>query len=270
MFIQRALVTLTLGPLALFLIYKGGLYYFLPLTAVVLLATVEYTHLLQGLGWQPSLWILLPNVLVQLLVGQWAPQLNGPALLISLLIVLTYALWRYEYKMSQSASSDWLAMMGGIIVLGWLGSHFFRLRQLDAMAWQWTTLAMSSTWLGDSAAYVVGKFMAGKILLGRHQLSPRLSPNKTVEGYLGGMVLGTGLTLIIAHLLRLPLASAFILGLLIAVVGPVGDLAISLLKRQAGVKDSGVLFPGHGGALDRIDSLLWTVAVAYYFVLFIN
>ncbi|MCA9974093.1 MAG: phosphatidate cytidylyltransferase, partial [Anaerolineales bacterium] len=165
---------------------------------------------------------------------------------------------------------DWAAMMGGVILIGWIGSHFLRLRTLPVMPWQWTMLAMLSTWIADSGAYLVGKFIAGKILLGRHQLSPRLSPNKTIEGYIGGIVLGTLLTIAIANYLGLPLIPALVLGLIVSVVSPAGDLGISLLKREAGVKDSGRIFGEHGGALDRIDSLVWSVTFAYYLALYVS
>jgi phosphatidate cytidylyltransferase len=109
--------------------------------------------------------------------------------------------------------------------------------------------------------------LAGNIL-GKHHLSPRLSPNKTIEGYAGGVIMGTALTVLLAMLLQLPLIQALILGLLITIISPLGDLGISLLKREAGVKDSGTIFGGHGGALDRVDSLIWSVTIAYYLVAF--
>ncbi|MFQ5399864.1 MAG: phosphatidate cytidylyltransferase [Anaerolineae bacterium] len=270
MFIKRALITFTLGPLALFLIYKGGLFYFLPITAVMLLATAEYTRLGQALGWHLSNWVLIPAVLLQLIAGQWSePDLSAPLMAASLLVVLVYILWLYEQERSQTAPADWLVMMAGILFLGWLGSHFFRLRAIRIDAWQWTMLAMITTWVADSAAYVVGKFMAGRIM-GKHPLSPRLSPNKTVEGYIGGILFGTGIALTLAHYFQLPFTPALILGLFISIIGPAGDLGISLLKREAGVKDSGHLFPGHGGALDRIDSLVWSVTMAYYLAVFVS
>jgi len=156
------------------------------------------------------------------------------------------------------------------MLMGWLGSYFFRLRGQELrMDWEWTMLAMLGTWIADSAAYVVGKFLAGNVL-GKHSLSPRLSPNKTIEGYGGGIVLGTAFTVLLAYFLQLPLAPALILGLLISIVSPLGDLGISLLKRESGVKDSSTLFGSHGGALDRVDSLIWSMAMAYYVVAFIQ
>ncbi len=267
MLLQRAIIALTLGPLALFLVYLGGLWYFVPLLVIIALATIEYTRMTRGLGWQTSQWVLIPVVVAQLLVGQWPDfNLGGLVMLLTLLVILAYALWLYERNLSPTAPADWMAMMGGMLLLGWLGSHFFRLRNLPEMAWQWTILALVTTWLADSGAYLVGKFMAGKVI-GRHQLSPRLSPNKTVEGYVGGIVLGTSLTAVAAYILQLPLTTAVILGALVSVVSPLGDLGISLLKRTSGIKDSGHIFGEHGGALDRLDSLIWSMAMAYYLVL---
>ncbi len=99
-------------------------------------------------------------------------------------------------------------------------------------------------------------------------MAPRLSPNKTIEGYVGGILVGTLATLLIGLLLKLPPIQALVLGLLVTAISPAGDLGISLLKRTVGVKDSGSILPGHGGALDRTDSLVWSVAMAYYLVLF--
>ena len=265
MFLQRAIITLTLGPLALYLIYLGGFFYFIPLTIILLLATLEYSQIVQKIGWQAPPLLLLPIVFIQWILAQWPnPTLFNPLLLLSLLLVTAYALWQYEITRSQTVPANWFAAIAGLILFGWVCGHFFRLRALPDMAWQWTILAMSSTWIADSGAYLVGRFVAGKVFLGKHALSPRLSPNKTVEGFMGGIVLGTSFTVLIGSWLNIATVPALILGLLVSTIGTVGDLGISLLKREAGVKDSGTLFPGHGGALDRIDSLMWTIAIAYY------
>ena len=267
-FAQRAIITFTLGPLALYFIYLGGFFYAIPLALVLAVAAVEFSQMGRNLGWKTSPWVLVPLVLPFFIVGWWREwNLLGPVTLVALLVVMVYALWLYEVKKDDSAPATWMAMVGGVMLIGWLGSHFFSLRTMDTMAWQWTMLAMLSTWIADSAAYVVGKFLAGNVL-GKHRLSPRLSPNKTVEGYVGGIVLGTAFTVGLAYFLHLPLAGALILGLLITIISPMGDLGISLLKREAQVKDSGTIFGGHGGALDRVDSLVWSVAMAFYLVLF--
>ena len=221
--------------------------------------------MLGRLGLQLPVQILLPSVFLQLVAAEWSElDLFAPALALSLIFVALYALWRYERRAASMVTAEWAGMVAGILLLGWMSGHFFLLRALPEMAVSWTILVMVSTWVADSAAYVFGT------RFGRHKLAPRLSPGKTIEGYAGGVVVGTGVTVGLALLLGLPWALALLLGLLISIVSPGGDQAISLIKREAGVKDSGQMLPGHGGALDRIDSLLWSVTIAYYVILFLT
>lgn len=120
-------------------------------------------------------------------------------------------------------------------------------------------MALLITWMSDTAAYLVGKS------IGRTKLIPHVSPNKTVEGALGGLV-AAGLTAVVCvvgfGLGINPLAAVFI-GILIGAIGMLGDLSESMMKRRAGVKDSGTLIPGHGGILDRIDALIFVVTVTW-------
>jgi phosphatidate cytidylyltransferase len=120
---------------------------------------------------------------------------------------------------------------------------------------------LTGTWVNDTAAYFVGKF------LGRRRLVPSLSPGKTLEGAVGG-ILGSLLVAIgfIFIYPSLPLLPLLVLGLLVGVAAQVGDLVESVFKRQVGVKDAGNLIPGHGGMLDRLDSMLFTAPLVYYYV----
>jgi phosphatidate cytidylyltransferase len=271
MLLKRALVVLVLGPITLLLIYLGGWFYFLAFGSLLVIAGVEYSQMIGKLGWHSPLWLLIPAAFLQwflppevqsLLFGDGGIQVNlvGIALLVSLLAAMGYALWVFEKHPEEDAPGSWVAIVFGILFIGWLGSHFFRLRGVPEMAAAWTALAMLGTWIADSGAYVFGK------TLGRHKLAPRLSPNKTIEGYVGGIVVGVLFTVLIAYFLDLDLLKALVLGILVSIVSPVGDLGVSMLKRAAGVKDSGNILPGHGGALDRIDSLVWSVAMAYFLV----
>ncbi|MEP0766504.1 MAG: phosphatidate cytidylyltransferase [Fimbriimonadia bacterium] len=107
-----------------------------------------------------------------------------------------------------------------------------------------------TTWAGDTAAYFVGRS------LGKHKLAPRVSPGKTWEGAVANLVASVAVALGLAHLAHLGVACGLTIGLAVGVLGQAGDLLESAIKRRARVKDSGTLFPGHGGILDRIDSLL--------------
>lgn len=272
---KRALIAFTLGPIALLCVYWGepdtfyGLLFFVPITAVLLIATYEFTNMISKMDLSISLWILLPAVFLLLAGAQWSDLgVSGPVAIVSLLIMMSYALWLYEKQKGNNATLSWMTMMGGLLLFGWIGSHFMLLRGIDNAHGKWTVLVLLSTWFADSGAYLVGRFMAGSVL-GRHKLSPRLSPNKTIEGYVGGIVLGTLFTLGAAYLLQLTLFPALIIGLLASIVSPLGDLGMSMIKRESKVKDSGHIFGEHGGAIDRIDSLIWSVAMAYYVLLFL-
>lgn len=270
MLTQRILVAFTIGPILLIATYLGGWYFFVPILFLMLAAGVEYANIMRVLKHNTPLWILLPAITL-LLIGAWQPALNlsGVSLFLGVFAGLIYCLWLFERGITLDAALDWFALVTGIILLGWVGSHFFLLRGLPEVGWRWTTLALLGIWSADMAAYGVGKWMAGRIL-GRHTLAPRLSPKKTVEGYVGGIIVGTGIAIATAYILDLPVFLAGLAGLAVSIFGLFGDLSISMLKREAGLKDSGKIFPGHGGALDRSDSLIWAIAIVYYLVVFLG
>ncbi len=124
----------------------------------------------------------------------------------------------------------------------------------------WVLIAFLGTFATDTAAYAVGR------AIGRSKMAPSVSPGKTWEGASGGLLAGAGAVLGLIALLEMPFALGPAIGLALAlpVLAQVGDLAESKLKRMAGAKDSGALFPGHGGLLDRLDSLLPVFALVYY------
>jgi phosphatidate cytidylyltransferase len=131
---------------------------------------------------------------------------------------------------------------------------------------QWVISALVITWANDTCAYFAGR------LLGRHKLHPAVSPNKTWEGFAGGAVGSVG-GMFIARWVAFPaltFADCLALGLLGAVLGPLGDLCESMLKRAHGVKDSGTLIPGHGGLLDRVDALLFNAPAVYLYVVLVR
>jgi phosphatidate cytidylyltransferase len=149
----------------------------------------------------------------------------------------------------------------GICYVNLLLGHALWLRELADGA-QWVLFLVAVTWAGETAAYAVGS------TLGRHRLAPHLSPRKTVEGA-GAQLVAAAVVGTIVHALLLPGRPAWEgvgLGLLLGVVGQIGDLVESLLKRSVGAKDSGVVIPGHGGVLDRVDGLLFCTPVLFYCV----
>jgi phosphatidate cytidylyltransferase len=154
-----------------------------------------------------------------------------------------------------------VAVAGTLLGVYWLGfafAHAVLLRQLDHGGGIVIDVLIG-TFLGDTAAYVGGR------LFGRRPLAPRISPNKTLEGLFCGMLIAI-LAVFFAGIYQtwLTPGDALLLGLAVAVLGPIGDLFESLVKRNSGTKDAGVLFGAHGGALDRLDGVIFTIVAGYY------
>ena len=133
-----------------------------------------------------------------------------------------------------------------------------------ANGWIWLVIMLFCTWANDTAAYFTGR------RFGRHRLASQLSPNKTWEGAAGGIVASVLIASGAALYFQLPFTAVLLAGLLVAAAAQTGDLAESAAKRQAGIKDAGHLIPGHGGVLDRFDSMLFSAPVMYYYVCMIT
>jgi phosphatidate cytidylyltransferase len=162
---------------------------------------------------------------------------------------------------SEKGVMDWLWASAPAVYVGWLAAHFVLLREVNDGR-DWVLLALLTVWITDTGAYFVGR------PLGRHKLAPHISPGKTSEGAVGGQIAGflavAGLSQ--AFSLHLGVVHIIALGLLVPTVAQVGDLAESALKRGLGIKDSSGLVPGHGGILDRLDSLLFAAPVIYWYL----
>lgn len=160
-----------------------------------------------------------------------------------------------------TAFSHWAWIIAGIFYTGWMLSFWVKLRSLTDGRY-WALLALFVTFAYDTSAFFIGRS------LGKHLLAPKISPGKTWEGAIGGTLGAIAACLILKSLFSLPIDywQALLLSLLISLFAQLGDLVESLLKRSSGVKDSGKLIPGHGGVLDRIDSLIFSGVVVYYYV----
>ena len=159
----------------------------------------------------------------------------------------------------------WAYAVAGPTYVGFLLAHALLLRQLDGepdLGRDWLLFALLVTFASDTGAYLTGR------ALGRHAMAPSISPGKTWEGAFGGTTWAVGIALALGALLQLsvPYWQAATVGLAIAVSAQLGDLAESRLKRATGVKDAGTILPGHGGVLDRLDSIVFALPVVYYLV----
>ncbi|PSB04674.1 phosphatidate cytidylyltransferase [Merismopedia glauca] len=267
--------------LALGMLLLGGWYFTLAFGIIVYLGEWEYFQLVRAKGINPAAKTTVVLSLLLLIIACVAPQLADPLFPLAGMLICFYLIFQPQLATIADISTSILGLFYG----GYLPTYWIRLRLelTPAIAaplplngyWptSWTDmgampqgltvtlLAFSCIWAADIGAYLVGKYF------GRTKLS-QISPKKTVEGAVFGILGSAVVGAVGANWLNWPswMLSGAILGLLIGVVSLVGDLTESMMKRDAGVKDSGQLIPGHGGILDRTDSYVFTAPIVYYFV----
>ncbi len=210
-------------------------------------------------------WVLLFILSPHLGYDFVTPSLLTSAVMLSLV-------WLTLRRQKEGAFIGWAWTIAGIVYVGWLLSYLVALRGIELPGTEdagrnLVFLALFTTFASDSSAFLVGQ------ALGRHHLAPQISPGKTWEGTIAGVFSAIIVSLLFTLPTRLGLplgyGQAILLGLLVSVFGQLGDLVESLLKRNMGVKDSGKLLPGHGGALDRMDSIVFAGVVVYYYVIWV-
>ncbi len=275
---HRVLTAAVGVPLTLLVIYLGGWYLAGFVTVLAILGLREYYGLSRASGdrVRPTLGYLLvlpitltpaPYTMVPLLLVVCVWALGELALMLRHLICMKC--------LAGIDDAGWRnATLLGLLYLPVLLGHMNLLRAIPGddvslpagistaipLGAGLLALVVAACWGSDTAAYFVGR------AIGRHKLWPRMSPGKTIEGGVGGLVAAVALTVILGNWLGLPLAHSLVLGAILGLVGQFGDLFESSLKRGAGAKDSGALLPGHGGVLDRFDSLLFCAPAAYYYL----
>lgn len=255
----RTISSLIGAPLLLGLTYLGGPYTAF-LTAVIgLLALHEFQEIARKLGvkiWAKTtflgaiIWLLL--IILNLREGLF------PFLILWLLFALGRMGIQYPNIHISEVGLNFLSIIYTVV----LSSHLILLRSLE-QGRAWVFLAFFWVWATDTFAYLIGR------VFGKHPLAPQISPNKTIEGSMGGLI-GAIITGLIATKIMGGIPWPFFLGLslIVGISAQIGDLFESALKRSAGVKDSGNLIPGHGGFLDRFDSMLFAFPIVYYLALF--
>jgi len=259
----RVLSALVLAPAMIALVLLGGLPYLAGIAALCGVGVWEATGLFAAFGAAPSnpRWRYIAVaasvlVLAGIQIGfqnQLAAQVIAAAVLVvSLGILLAGGPPERRFLAWAMAAASILYVVG-------LGSHFLLLRAAR-QGLSWTILACAVTWCTDIGAFFVGR------RFGRTSFFSSISPKKTAEGAAGGLAAGIVAAAIVvaAGGLHVPWPLAPLVGLTVSAIAQAGDLVESLLKREAGVKDSGAIIPGHGGVLDRVDSLLFAITLTFY------
>ena len=271
---QRWLTAVIAIPIVLVFVWFGGWWAFVATAIVVVVGCLEVHTMVLRIGQRPLIWISL-GLSILFLVAAMLPQQHLLILEIGIgaSILLSFPCFFWREKL-EGTLVDWALTLAIAFYIGWPMSLLLLLRQYEpavlhpasggllylppAIWWLMTTFL--GVWSFDGAAFFTGRYF------GRHKLAPLISPAKTWEGVIGGLIACIIACLVTTTIpLGVPWYLAVLLAILIGVAATFGDLSESLIKRQTHVKDSGQIMPGHGGMLDRMDSLLFVVIVVYIF-----
>jgi phosphatidate cytidylyltransferase len=266
--LKKRVITALWGiPLLIAIIWFSGELGFTVSVAICgVLAIFEFYRMVAAAKVPPLTYFGLIWTLLFILSPHFDYSLLTPLLLAS--AVILPLIWLIRRRQKEEALTSWAWTVVGILYVGWLLSYLVALRGVDAggdAGRDWVFFALFTTFGSDTAAFFAGQ------ALGRHKLAPHISPNKTWEGAIAGVLGAIIVSLLVVTILNLPLSygQAILLGLLVSIWGQLGDLTESRFKRAMGVKDSGKLLPGHGGVLDRIDSVVFASIVVYYYVIWV-
>jgi phosphatidate cytidylyltransferase len=250
----RVVSGVVLIPILVGLVIVGEPWYTAAIMIAVTLGLAEVGVILRSAGYRPILAIMVAlGLFFPLDASGTFGELAPGALAFGAALALLILMMRPSYD---GALLDWALTLAPPLYIGGLLQYFIPLRASPDGAY-WPLCVLGFSWTCDTAAYFAGR------IAGRTKLAPRVSPTKTREGAVAGIVLTILIAAIVAVATNRSIHHVVGFGAVVAIATVVGDLMESFLKRQCGAKDSGVMIPGHGGILDRMDSLLLSAAAAY-------
>jgi phosphatidate cytidylyltransferase len=271
MFITRLLTALVGIPIGLVLAHRGDWALGALLGGFTLIGQHELFEAARRRGYRPQTLVAYFFGLMLVAVSTVWPSAAHLQIAVSIAFVVVCLSAEVAWSSPTHLANLGVTLLGYFYV-AWLFSFILLLRALrpgdmaSILGWQvpfgWAALVyvLGVTWFSDTAAFAVGR------RYGRRKLCPAISPHKTVEGSYGAVCVAVMASLLFGAAMGLGVGHCLLLGLAMGVVGQVGDLAKSILKREAGLKDFGSLLPGHGGILDRFDAVLFNVVIAYYYL----
>ncbi|MCK4258698.1 MAG: phosphatidate cytidylyltransferase [Halanaerobiales bacterium] len=252
--------------LAILVITFGGIPFFVSVSLLTIFGTMEFYKMMTKKGNRvfKNVGVLAGLILVSIAYFNNSPVPTSTLFLLSLIcdLFLIFSIQLFTYGVEDAIQNVGITFFG-IFYVGGLMSHFVLLRNFDnpvLTGIEAIWFALICTWATDSMAYFIGRSF------GKRPLAPKVSPKKTVAGFIGGL-LGSLLTgSIFSMVIGFSIAKAILIAGGIGLIGQMGDLFESAMKRDAGIKDSGKLMPGHGGVLDRFDSALFTLPLTFYLI----
>ena len=258
----RVVTSLVATPFILAAVYFGGIPFLLLVLGLAIVAVNEFYNLMMKKGLFPAYYV--GNVITGFFIvfsyyalkRDWEPAHSAILTLAAAAALISGVFLKRE----KDTLVDVAVTILGMIYVGWFFSYLIFIRALTEHG-GYLFFLIFTIWAMDIAAYLAGKF------LGHTPLAPSISPKKTWEGALAGFLVAMGAAMILSQTAQLELYHALILGGLIGIFGQLSDLVESLIKRDAGAKDSSNIIPGHGGVLDRIDSFVLTAPLMYYYVI---
>ena len=267
---QRVLSAVIFLPILFASIWFGNPWFSVVVAIAALLGVIEFYAMVARREWHPLTFFGTLWTLFFIFNAYYAPKYSSNNIYIlvtSALITSAVALSLVRVLFLRSSGEkvmvSWAASVAGIFYMGWLLSYWVLIMNSYGGDWDgrdWVILALFSTFAVDTTAYFIGRAW------GRHKMAPTVSPGKTWEGAIGGLVGAMVAVVVLALILDIDISYSemVIVGVLIAVFAQLGDLAESKLKRSMGAKEASNLIPGHGGILDRVDSVVFTGVVVYY------
>jgi phosphatidate cytidylyltransferase len=279
MLVQRIATGAVGIPIIIAVIVAGGALYVAVAAAILALCVLEFFHAVEAppapstdatltqrlsgvfLGRRPIAYVAAGAAVVLATAAdsgfdEWTGAFGGAIAISFIFLIIT--------RKPVDGLHDWFHAIAAVAYIGFLGSHLILLRDAPDGK-EWVLLAVFSTFIADTFAYFVGRS------IGRTKIVPEMSPRKTLEGTFAGVISGVVAVIVLNYALDLDaeLGEIIPLGVLLPVAAFFGDLAESMIKRGTGIKDTSDFVPGHGGFLDRIDAVLFTVPLVYYWLIWV-
>ena len=261
---KRILGIAIIVPIGVGLVMAGGWVFTLGTALILAIAAWEYWHMFNESKYSPNKQYLLgAAALCTIARYAFSGTYFEPIFILLFIYAVVNGLMRFEHDDPNSIATFGFEI-AGLIFIAYFGSYLVSLRFLPDGK-MWVLLAIPAIGCGDIGAFLVGS------LTGKHKMSPKVSPQKTIEGYFGGILFTVLYALLFSLIftfgsVNITIGRSVLLGLILGIVSPLGDLLESLFKRSFNKKDAGKLIPGHGGVLDRIDTWLLGGATAYYII----